>query len=198
MEDKDLKKMIEKFFNAELSIEEERELCGYLRLHDVPEEHRKDKEAIIALCGEDEETALPAGADVRLETMLDNLAEVQEITAASDANMSKDGRRILKIPRIAIGGAVAAAMAAVAYITMFGGEQNVVQKVEETQSAVVMAEVPEEDTFDNPEDAMECFKGALGNMMLAVNTTRENTRKMENTLNKAVAPYKNMIKINIQ
>ena len=64
--------------------------------------------------------------------------------------------------------------------------------------APLVAEVEEEDTFDNPEDAVECFKGALGNMMLAVNTTRENTRKMENFFNKAVAPYKEMIKINIR
>lgn len=198
MEVKRLKDMIERFFDAQLTVDEERELCRWLSDNDVPAELRRDKEVILTLCEEPVGDELPVGAVGRLEAMIDNLAEVQEITATSDANMSKDGRRILKIPRIAIGGAVAAAMAAVAYITMFGGEQNVVQKVEETQSAVVMAEVPEEDTFDNPEDAMECFKGALGNMMLAVNTTRENTRKMENTLNKAVAPYKNMIKINIQ
>jgi hypothetical protein len=89
-------------------------------------------------------------------------------------------------------GAAAVALLAVGYIFM---DENV-QSHEKQQT--VVAEFAEEDTFDNPEDAMVCFKGALGNMMLVVNTTHKNTRKMENNLNKAVAPYKNMIKINIQ
>ena len=68
MEDKDLKKMIEKFFNAELSIEEERELCGYLCLHDVPEGLRKDKEAIIALCGD--ELSIYSGNDDQIVPLM--------------------------------------------------------------------------------------------------------------------------------
>ena len=36
MEEKDIKKKIEQFFNAELSVEEERELCRFLRENDVP------------------------------------------------------------------------------------------------------------------------------------------------------------------
>lgn len=195
MEDKDLKKMIEKFFNAELSIEEERELCGYLRLHDVPEELRKDKEAIIALCGEEEETALPAGADTRLEAMVDSLAvdEMQQIPQACTAESGKE--RVRKIPRFVWHSVAAVALLVIGF-SLYEDEQPKVTN--EGEAAPLIAEVKEEDTFDNPEDAMECFKNALGNMMLAVNTTRENTRKMENTLNKAVAPYKNMIKINIQ
>ena len=195
MEDKDLKKMIEKFFNAELSIEEERELCGYFRLHDVPEELRKDKETIIALCGEEEETALPAGADVRLETMLDSLAVDETLMVPETVEVEGDKRRVFKIPRYVWRSVAAAALLIIGF-SLYEDEQPKVTN--EDEPAPLIAEVKEEDTFDNPEDAMECFKGALGNMMLAVNTTHKNTRKMKNTLNKAVAPYKNMIKINIQ
>ena len=195
MEDKDLKKMIEKFFNAELSIEEERELCGYLRLHDVPEGLRKDKEAIIALCGEEREAVLPSGADTRLEAMLDSLAVDETLMVPETVAVEDHKRRVLKIPRFVWHSVAAVALLVIGF-SLYEDEQPKVTNVGEP--AQVIAEVKEEDTFDNPEDAMECFKNALGNMMLAVNTTRENTRKMENTLNKAVAPYKDMIRINIQ
>lgn len=195
MEDKDLKKMIEKFFNAELSIEEERELCGYLCLHDVPEGLRKDKEAIIALCGDEEEVALPAGANARLEAMLNTLAADETATVPETDKVGMGKRCLLNIPRYVWSG-VAAAVLIVIGFSLYEDEQLLM--TDKVNPAPLVAEVEEEDTFDNPEDAVECFKGALGNMMLAVNTTRENTRKMENFFNKAVAPYKEMIKINIR
>ena len=192
MKKEKLDMMIERFFNAELSVEEERELCRYLREHDVPAELRKDKEAIIALCGEEHEVVLPSGAEARLEEMLDTLAEDENFNAADERGAGAAKRRILKIPRLVWHGAAAVALLAVGYIFM---DDNV-QSHEKQQT--VVAEFAEEDTFDNPEDAMECFNGAFENMMLVVNKTQKNTRKMENNLNKAVAPYKNMIKINIQ
>ena len=48
MEDMKLKLMIEQFFDAVLTAEEERELCRYLRENDVPSELRRDKEVILA------------------------------------------------------------------------------------------------------------------------------------------------------
>lgn len=192
MEENSLRIMIERFFDAGLSLEEERELCSYLRKHDVPAELRKDKETIIALCAEDEDMVLPAGAEVRLEAMLDSLAADEAVPVADEKAVRELGRRTFKVPRFMWYGAAAVALLAVGYIFM---DENV-QSHEKQQT--VVAEFAEEDTFDNPEDAMVCFKGAFENMMLVVNTTHKNTRKMENNLNKAVAPYKNMIKINIQ
>ena len=75
MEDFRLKMMIEQFFDAVLTAEEERELCRYLRENDVPAELRKDKEMILAFCRENEETELPDGAELRLEEMLDGLVQ---------------------------------------------------------------------------------------------------------------------------
>ena len=68
MEEKELKRLIERFFDAEMTVEEERALCRYLRDNDVPTELRKDKDAIIALCGEPADVQLPVGAMERLET----------------------------------------------------------------------------------------------------------------------------------
>ncbi len=43
-----LRMMIEQFFDAVLTAQEERELCRYHRENDVPSELRRDKEVILA------------------------------------------------------------------------------------------------------------------------------------------------------
>ena len=195
MEEKDIKKKIEQFFNAELSVEEERELCRFLRENDVPACLQKDKEAIIALCGDDIDVELPSGAEARLEAVIDSLdvGETQHVPGTVVVENAK--RRLLKIPRYVWSGVAAVALLVIGFSFY---EDNQPLMMDNGQPAPVIVEVKEVDTFDNPEDAMECFKGALENMMLVVNTTHKNSRKMENNLNKAVAPYKNMIRINIQ
>ena len=55
MEDFRLRMMIEQFFDAVLTAEEERELCRDLRENDVPAELRRDKEVIL--------TFFPVAAD---------------------------------------------------------------------------------------------------------------------------------------
>ena len=196
MEEKDLVIRIEQFFNAELSVEEERELCRYLSENEVPSGLRKDKEAILMLCGYGMDVELPAGAQERIEAMIDALVSEEVQPVADEVVVERAGRRTFKIPRIVWQGAAAAAVLVAGYMFM---DDDVLSPGAQSQlDAGLYAELPEEDTFDNPADAMECFKGAFENMMLVVNTTHKNSRKMENNLNKAVDPYKNMIKINIQ
>lgn len=178
MEEKNLRIMIERFFNAELSVEEERELCRYLHEHDVPAELRKDKEAIIALCGEVTVVDLPAGAGARLEAMLDTLAQDEEMYMTDERSTSKAKRRILKVPRIAWHGAAAAVLLVVGYIFM--DESPYVLNT--AGEAGVVAEMPDVDTFDNPEEAMECFKDAFGDVFFALNSTRLNIKEIEATL----------------
>lgn len=180
MEKEKLDMMIERFFNAELSVEEERELCRYLREHDVPAELRKDKEAIIALCGEEHEVVLPSGAEARLEAMLDALAEdeVYDAIGESDTHVAK--RRIFKIPRLVWHGAAVVALLAVGYIFM---DENVQSNGQ--QQAVV--EFTDEDTFDNPEDAMKCFMIAVGDMQQAMAVTFSNAKEMRETLKSSLS-----------
>lgn len=181
MEKEKLDMMIERFFNAELSVEEERELCRYLREHDVPAELRKDKEAIIALCGEEHEVVLPSGAEARLEAMLDTLAEDENFNAADESGAGAAKRRILKIPRLVWHGAAAVALLAVGYIFM---DDNV-QSHGQQQTTVV--EFTDEDTFDNPEDAMKCFMIAVGDMQQAMAFTFSNAKEMRETLKSSLS-----------
>ena len=50
-----LRMMIEQFFDAVLTAQEERELCRYLRENDVQSELRRDKEVVL--------TFFPVAAD---------------------------------------------------------------------------------------------------------------------------------------
>lgn len=201
MEEK-LRIMIERFFNAELSVEEERELRCFLREHDVPAELRKDKETIIVLSGEGAEADLPAGAEERLEAMLDTLAEEEELYVTGERSTSEARKRILGVPRFVWYGA-AAAMLAISYLFVNNYESQQMHHFGQVGN-IAQVTVPEpeyyeqeEDTFDNPEDAMNCFKAAMGDIKLALNTTEKNTREIGDALNEAFQPYKNMIRINM-
>ena len=67
MDNTKLRTMIESFFEATLTADEERELCSYLRGNDVPAELHKDKEAILALCSDESVEASSAEAFARVE-----------------------------------------------------------------------------------------------------------------------------------
>lgn len=193
MEEKILKEMMVRFFDAELTAEEERELCCWLRENDVPAELREDKDAIMALCGEPIVAELPEGAAQRLEAMLDGLEEAKEYLSADDQAYSGRKRRVLRIPRV-ITRAVAAAVVFLVYIAFLDKD------VTEGSGATLPAATPppqenmlddtEEDTFDNPEDAIRCFRNAYGNVMLAINTAQDNTKEIESRLEEAFTPYK--------
>lgn len=201
--EENIKIMIERFFNAELSAKEERELCCFLREHDVPAELRKDKECIIALCGKDEDIASIPGAEARLEAMLDTLAEDEERQVTDGHSISKAKRRILKVPRLAWYSAAAAVVLVVSLLFMDNEGMHPAQHTGQDAKIVqVTLSEPEpdeleEDTFDNPEDAMKCFKAAMGDIKLALNTTEKNTREISDALNEAIMPYKNIIRINM-
>ena len=193
MEEKILKEMMVRFFDAELTAEEERELCCWLRENDVPAELRKDKETMIALCAEPIVAELPEGAAQRLEAMLDGLEEAKEYLSADDQVYSGRKRRVLRIPRV-ITRAVAVAVVFLVYIAFLDKD------VTEGSGATLPAATPppqenmlddtEEDTFDNPEDAIRCFRNAYGNVMLAINTAQDNTKEIESRLEEAFTPYK--------
>ena len=170
MEEKVLRIMIERYFDAELTVEEERGLYHYLCNNDVPSELRKDKEAIIALCSNVVDVELPVGAMARLDAMLDEQVSQHECDDTVVANGKKS---ILNKPRYIISVAIAAAVVVMAYILV--PAENIV--LDETGGGQI-AEIYEEDTFDNPEDAIQCLKMAIGDMQHATAIAHANTRKI--------------------
>ena len=185
MEEKELKIMIERFFDAELTVDEERALCRYLRDNDVPAELRKDKDAVIALCGEPADVQLPIGAMERLESMLDGLEPQQEQCITDSAVAVEKKKRLLKIPRYAAVAATAVAMVVMAYIFIPSENLSSPESTEE-----LMTEIYEEDTFDNPEDAMRCVQMAFANVQHAVTATQMNVSEIGSILKQSVKMYK--------
>ena len=181
MEDFRLRMMIEQFFDAVLTAEEERELCRYLRENDVPAELRKDKEMILAFCRENEEVKLPDGAALRLETMIDGLAAKSEQTVSNEKGVTKTRRRITAIPRKAWWYGAAAMVVIAGLLPAERWWPATAQKDGET-----VAFDTEKDTFDNPEDAMRCLQAAFNDISLAVNSTQNNIKEIEATLGASI------------
>ena len=191
MEKEILKDWIEHFFNAELTMDEERELYRYLCENEVPTELRKDKEAIIALCGEPEEVELPKGAAQRLEAMLDELEEMQtRLNPPCEEGAEGTHPRYSLPPRKGWGAFLlrAACVAGVAVALFLA--------LPEGKDKPLLAEVyEEEDTFDNPEEAMQCFMAAYDDIMFAMNTARDNTREAHQALSQSVMTNLNLLKL---
>ena len=162
MEKEILRDRIERFFNAELTLDEERELYRYLCENEVPTELRKDKEAIIALCGGiDKEVKLPEGATQRLETMLDGLEEMQTRLNPHNEEESKGTNPRYTLPprkgwsSFLLRAACVAGVAVALFLAL-----------PDSKDEPTLAEVyEEEDTFATPEEAMQCFMAAYNDIM---------------------------------
>ena len=192
MEKEILRDRIERFFNAELTLDEERELYRYLCENEVPTELRKDKEAIIALCGGiDKEVKLPEGATQRLEAMLDGLEEMQTRLIPHNEEESKGTNpRYILPPRkgwssFLLRAACVAGMAVALLLAL-----------PDSKDEPTLAEVyEEEDTFATPEEAMQCFMAAYEDVMFAMNTARDNTREVHQALEQSVTTSLNLLKL---
>ena len=191
MEKEILKDWIERFFAAELTMDEERELYRYLCENEVPTELRKDKEAIIALCGEPEEVELPEGAVQRLEAMLDELEEMHtRLNPPYEGGAEGTHPRYSLPPRKGWGAFLlrAACVAGVAVALFLA--------LPDSKDTLMLTEVyEEEDTFDTPEEAMQCLMAAYDDIMFAMNTARDNTREVHQALEQSVITNLNMLKL---
>ena len=188
-----LKNWIERFFAAELTMAEERELYRYLCENEVPTEFREDKEAIIALCGEPEEVELPEGAVQRLEAMLDELEEMHtRLNPPCEEGAEGTHPRYSLPPRKGWGAFLlrAACVAGVAVALFLA--------LPEGKDKPLLAEVyEEEDTFDNPEEAMQCLMAAYGDIQYAMNATQRHTHEAYQTLEQSQSIIREMFNMNI-
>lgn len=178
MDNKKLRTMIESFFEATLTADEERELCSYLRDNDVPAELRKDKEAILALCSDESVEVSSTEAFARLEAMIDALeTEQQPQTIERQQVPENDKGKIRKIPRYIWQGVAAAAVFILCFFILTNIEQ------EQTSELIAMVE---EDTFDTPEEAFECTKESFEFVLLAVNSANRSRREINDVIEQSI------------
>ena len=212
MTDKQLKDWMERFFNAELTVDEERELYRYLCANEVSAELRKDREVILALCSTmEEEIELPEGAAERLEAMLDGLEKMKDESLraslvtpppyghplykqrGSEGGLEAPPRRRTLPHREGWGGSFllrAACVAGVA-IALF------VLLPDRVTEPLLTEVYEEEDTFDNPEEAMQCLMAAYGDIQYAMNATQRHTHEAYQTLEQSQSIIREMFNMNI-
>ena len=178
MDNTKLRTMIESFFEATLTADEERELCSYLRGNDVPAELRKDKEAILALCSDESVEASSAETFARVEAMIDAL-ETEQQPQAIERHQIPDNKRgkIIKIPRYVWQGVAAAAVFILCFFIFTNSDQ------EQTSELVAMVE---EDAFDTPEEAFECTKESFEFVLLAVNSANRSRREINDVIEQSI------------
>ena len=187
MEKEILKEWMERFFLAELTMDEERELYQYLCANEVPAELRKDREVILALCSTaEEDIELPEGAAERLEAMLDGLEKMKEELETDDTVKSKESGKIFKIPRLFFRAACVAGVAIALFVML-----------PDRVTEPLLTEVyEEEDTFDNPEEAMQCLMAAYGDIQYAMNATQRHTHEAYQTLEQSQSIIREMFNMN--
>ncbi len=223
MTDKQLKDWMERFFLAELAVDEERELYQYLCANEVPAELRKDREVIIALCGTPpEEVELPEGAAERLEARLDELEEMKtdslraalvtpSLGGLDEMPRSHKPRSFvtLRMTSVFLRAACVVGVAVALFLTLpsipplfiegvpqRGG--GVPSKARSSSDKPLLTEAyEEEDTFDNPEEAMQCLLAAYGDIKYAMSTTQRHTHEACQTLEQSQTTIREMFNMNI-
>jgi hypothetical protein len=192
MTEKQLKDWMERFFDAELTVDEERELYRYLCANEVSAELRKDREVILALCSTaEEDIELPEGAVERLEAMIDGLEEMKtHLNPPYKGGLEAPHHRHFLPPRkewsaFLFRAACVVGVAVALFLVLPEGKDK-----------PLLAEVyEEEDTFDNPEEAMQCLMAAYEDIMFAMNTARDNTREVHQALTQSVMTNLNLLKL---
>ena len=219
MEKEILKEWMERFFLAELTVDEERELYQYLCANEVPAELRKDREVILALCSTaEEDIELPKGAAERLEAMLDGLEamknEVQILpnspsvhrggarrAGALQAKRVETPHQFLdarsfttfRMTKVLLRAACAAAVVAIVFLAIPYGDN----KHTDEATVLTMVDDVDKDTFDNPEEAMQCLMAAYGDIQYAMNTTQRHTHEAYQTLEQSQSIIREMFNMNI-
>ena len=199
MTDKQLKDWMERFFDAELTVDEERELYRYLCANEVSAELRKDREIILALCSTmEEDIELPEGAVERLEAMLDGLEKMKtHLNPPCEGGLKKVRPRYTLPHREGWGGsfllraACAAAVVAVLFLVIPYGSN----KYADEKAMLAMVDDVDKDTFDTPEEAMQCLMAAYEDIMFAMNTARDNTHEAHQALTQSVMTNLNLLKL---
>ena len=198
MTDKQLKDWMERFFDAELTVDEERELYRYLCANEVSAELRKDREVILALYSTaEEDIELPEGAVERLEAILDGLEkmknEVQILPNSPSVHRGGRSFTTFRMTKVLLRAACAASVVAVLFLVIPYGSN----KYADEKAMLAMVDDVDKDTFDTPEEAMQCLMAAYGDMMLAVNTARDNTREAYLSLEQSQAVLREMFNVKI-
>lgn len=155
----DIKTLIEKYYEATITAEEERCLYDYLHNNDVPQSMANDKELILAMCPDVLSADRSCGFEQRISDFISELD-----TKENEAN--KNGRRLVAVRRRFLGLPFKFwTVSAAAFIGVIAG------------FAALSTTEPKE-TFDSPEEAYACVSAIMSNIALVLDNGVENIRRV--------------------
>lgn len=144
----DIKRLKERFFNGETTIEEEYELRRWLQEENSESGHNAERGLLLALLPQESET--PAGLEERLSQLIDRVAESEkQAMEPSSKRRSGTKRKIFTIPKIV----AYTAAAAITLVCLMNTDQT---KPRETFSDPEVAAVHIDETLALFAQALNC------------------------------------------
>ena len=167
-----VRKMLERFYQGETTLEEERWLQDYLSSTTVSEEFLADKELFIAFKGTEESISVPGDLNSKILETID-----------------REEHRQLKSRRISLfslSGLAAGLLALIAVYVFFLRTDNSVQ----------LAEYQMVDTYEDPMDAYEEAKKTLAFVSNKLNAGTSEIKHMQQVSKRTTEPLRSLSKIN--
>ena len=95
--------------------------------------------------------------------------------------------------KVLLRAACAAAVVAIVFLAIPYGDN----KHTDEATVLTMVDDVDKDTFDNPEEAMQCLMAAYGDIQYAMNTTQRHTHEAYQTLEQSQSIIREMFNMNI-
>ena len=167
----EIRKILDRFYLGETTLEEERKLHDYFSSNTVPEEFIRDKELFLAMDSGNDSVEVP-----------DNLN--QKIIAAIDKE-ERSTTRTRRISVFSLSGLAAGLLVMIAVYLFYI----------RTDTQAVLASQEMNDTYEDPEEAYEEAKRALAYVSTKLNN---GTSELEHVkkVSKTADPLKSLSKIN--
>ena len=167
-----VRKMLERFYRGETSLEEERWLQDYLSSITVPEELLADQELFMAL--EERDDTIPVPRDLNAKIL--NTIDREE----------KGSLRTRRISLYSISGLAAGLLALIAVYVFFL----------RTDTPLLLSDRQGIDTYEDPMDAYQEAKKTLAYVSGKLNTGTSEIRHMQQVTKTTADPLKSLSKIN--
>jgi len=167
----EIRKLLERFYLGETSLEEEKMLQDYFSSSSIPEELLPDRDLFRSMRNAAESVAVPEGLNQKILNVID----LQE-------------RKVVRTRRISVFSLSGLAAGLLIFIALYAGYFK-------ADSRTAMAQEMT-DTYENPQDAYEEAKRTLAYVSAKLNTGTSELEHVVNASKTTSDPLKSLSKIN--
>lgn len=169
---KDIRKMLDRFYLGETTLEEERKLHEYFSSHSVPEEFLPDKELFQTIGNGDQSVHVPDDLNQKIISSIDQV--------------ERKATRTRRISVFSLSGLAAGLLIMIAVYLFYI----------RTDTSPLMASHQMADTYEDPMDAYEEAKRALAYVSAKLNNGTNELEHVKKHVSKTSDPLKSLSKIN--